>query len=71
MSEGTVVELNHEGYEEELKSADADVPYVIFPEREKKTITIMFTAKELPVTITDREALAIAQIIRDQIQSWL
>lgn len=70
MIEGTVIELGQDNWEKEIMEADADVPYVIYPEREKRRITIMVTAKELPVSITDREAMAIAQIIRDQIQSW-
>lgn len=70
MIEGTVVEIEPDNGEKEIGEADADVPYVIYPEREKRKITILVTAKELPVSITDGEAMAIAQIIRDQIQSW-
>lgn len=70
MRKGTIVELEQENWEREIKEADADIPYIIYPEREKRTITILVTAKELPLSISDREALAMAKIIRDQIQSW-
>lgn len=70
MRKGTIVELEQENWEREIKGADADIPYIIYPEREKRTITILVTAKELPLSISDREALAMAKIIRDQIQSW-
>lgn len=70
MRKGTIVELEQENWEREIKEADADIPYIIYPEREKRTITLLVTAKELPLSISDREALAMAKIIRDQIQSW-